>query len=403
MNNDHSTTNNRKKFVFITFSVVLCLIIAVIMSMSERIRYQSDLFARWYATRELLDQNRSVYDPQNGMEIVEYKFINTLPEEAGFYYPAHLLLFMVPLATLPYEYAHFIWTAIGQLFFLIGLLVVAQELHWPPNVNQLTIFILLSLLFLPTIQHTIWSQFDTIAVLFFALCFLVLRKGKYVVAGILAVGLTFKPQGNFLLLLVLLLWSVLDRKRWGFIVGFFGALIITFVSTEFIQPNWIGDFIRALMEYRELPYTIGSVLDSWWNPYQITAILLFFIVVFLSIRLRKTNPNEPIFGIYLSLVMGLWWLIVPVIGMLHLVMMPIAFVFLISGLYQLDQNIYRYAIIICSIIYLLGYLGFIYGLSSSSLYGLHIYLSELLYKKIGVIFLILFTIPFIIDIPLKRG
>ena len=175
----------KRRFLF-WFGIILCIGIAFVLNRSASIRFQSDLFARWYASRMLLEKGRDLYDVQNGEEVVAYKQIQTSALEAGFYYPAHLLVFLAPLSRLPFEFAHLTWTTAVLLFSFIGLWIVMQILDWPPTANQLAIFSLMALLFIPTVQNAIWSQFDSIVVISLALAYLYLVKGKYFLAGVWA-------------------------------------------------------------------------------------------------------------------------------------------------------------------------------------------------------------------------
>ena len=92
-----------------------------VLTRQESILIRSDHFSRWYATRMLVIQQRSIYDPGNGREVVSLNPIPVDPIEGSFFYPATLLVFTLPLVSLPYSVAHFIWVTLIQLFVLIGI------------------------------------------------------------------------------------------------------------------------------------------------------------------------------------------------------------------------------------------------------------------------------------------
>jgi len=94
-----------------------------------------------------------------------------------------------------------------------------------------------------------------------------------------------------------------------------------------------------------------------------------------------------------SLSLAVWSLIVPVIGMLHIVALPIAVVMILSGLERTHPTLYNYALYSILLVYLLGIAGFLWGLSSPDLYGKHILWSGYAYKVAAPILISLFSLP----------
>ena len=370
----------QKRRLLFWFGVLLCVGIAFALNRSPAIRTQSDLFARWYASRQLLTSGRNIYDLRNGQEVARYKNIPTTALEAIFFYPAHLLVFVAPLSLLPFEVAHLIWTIAILLFLFLGIWLVTDALRWPPQANHLAAFILAALLFILSLQVAIWSQFDTLAVLFLALTYLACLQERYFLAGVWLSGLTFKPQIALLTLGMLLLWAALDRKRWRLLLGFGLSLVLLWGIAEALQPGWVGDFLVALRQYQELPYQIDSVLDQVWNPAQGLAAALLLVCVGVFISCHRLSPGAPPFWACLALSLAAWWLVVPIIGMMHLVLMPLAVAFLLAAIQQVLPRWHRPALLAFLLLYILGYAGFIYGLITPGLYGQHIALAEIAYK-----------------------
>jgi hypothetical protein len=393
IHHNNNIQEQKKRTLLFVFSVVLCFLIALVLNRSDQIRYQSDLFARWYAARQLIETGRNLYDIQNGMDVVEYKSLHTTPLEANFFYPAYLLVFVAPLAIINFSSSHLIWTFLVLLFLVLGIWILTTLLKWPPTINQLTAFLLASIFFIPTLQNAIWSQFDSIAVICLALCYLALCKGRFGIAGAWASGLIFKPQGALLVLILLLLWAILVRERWRFILGFLLSSFLLWGIAQLLQPGWVHDFLNAFSEYQKLPYDIKSVLDTVWNPYQVFAIILVIITLLVVYNQKESSPYDGAFRASITMGFSVWWLIVPVIGMLQLVLMPIAVIYLLSTLIQTNMKIYRYALGIFALIYISGYLGFIYGVINPNFYGSHIDFVEVVYKLIAPIFLIAFSLP----------
>lgn len=362
------------------------------LNRSNEIRVQSDLFARWYAARHLYQDGRDLYDLSNGKEIIQFKALQTSPLEAGFYYPAYLALLLWPLTLVPFPAAHLIWTIGIGVFYFSGILIVANMVNWPADINKLTILVLLCTLFIPYLQNTIWSQFDAIGMFFLALSLLALRGGKYFTAGILAGGLLFKPQTMLITLAFLLIWSLFSSRRWFFLYGFALASIILWSAAQAVQPGWFPEFLKAFRAYQQLPYKIVSVLDNLWNPKQMLSVLLLLASLTVFIYFRKAPPESTVFGLCVALSLCTWWLVVPVIGMLHLVLLPVAVVFSLSGLQKLSVNAYRVTYFGILFLYLFSWVGFVYGLSRPDLYGVHIQAAEFAIKILAPIFLMFATL-----------
>jgi hypothetical protein len=385
----------QKMGVLAVVGFVFCLGMALTLNNIEWVRYRSDFFARWYAADKLLDEGRSLYDRRNGEEVVAYSGFPD-PLQAAFYYPAHLLLFMAPFSLLPYPLAHLIWTAAVQLFYLAGLALVMRRAGWPSSANGVALFMVPAVLFLPYFQHTIWGQFNTIAVLSLALCWYTLQREQYGRAGVWAVGLTFKPQATLLTLLFLLFWALCRHERRRFVAGFAAALVLAWLSAEFLQPGWIGAFRHSLADY--IP--VQSVVDGFWNPYQIVAGALLLAAAVLFWRHREQPPQSAVFGACLALSVTVWFLIAPIYGMLHIVLLPLALIWVVSGLQQIRPDLYRPALYLLLALYCLGLIGFLWGVTSPERYGLHITLSELAYKTAAPILLALLALPVLL---VRRG
>lgn len=371
------------------------------LNSAPSIRIQADLFSRWYATRQLIQTGRNLYDVQNMQEAAGYKAIPTSPLETGFFYPAHLTAFLTPLAILPYPIAHLIWTLIGQLFYLIGLWVVMSQVQWPETIGQKTLIIFTALFFIPFIQHTIWSQFDTIAVFGLGMMIVSLNKERYFSAGLWASLFTFKPQDGLPVLIFSMIWGLFKIKRWRFIFGFILAGLGLWAFAQALQPGWLVDFIQALASYRELPYklsTFPAEMGAIGYFLEVGLVAWFFYLVF---YFRNESNNSA--GINLTMLLGifLFWISFPIIGMMHLVLLPSVAVLLMASLKKLNSKLYRFTIIVLSIFYLVGYAGFIVGLLTPETQGDHIYFAELVYKwstpVLGIIVSSLASVGYVIS------
>lgn len=395
-----------KKIIFLfTVGFLFSVAFSWILSKQPSVLIRSDHFSRWYATYKLVTEHRSIYDPRNGEELVA---LYPVPANwvGNFLYPAHLLIFTLPFAQLPYPVAHFIWLILIQLFLLAGIGVVSRETRWPHTINQFSLVFMLSMFFLPNLQNTIWGQFNTIAALGLALVYAALRRERYFLAGIFAIGFTFKPQTMLLTLLFLLLWASFHRKRWTFILGFGLCSLGFWLFAEALVPHWITSFLRGVISYSN-SLDPKPVLSKLWLPSWFLSALVIGSSAWLFLKNIHSAPTSIQFSGLLALSLGVWWVFVPVIGMMHLAGLPIIAIILFSALERGGSKLYLPGVLGVILLYLLGFIGFLYGLSRPELYGIHIELAELAIKiGIPVLILLLATplsLPKIENSDLTKG
>jgi len=350
----------------------------------------------------LVTQHRSIYDPSNGQEVVSLNPIPVDPIEGSFFYPATLLVFTLPLVSLPYPVAHFIWVTLIQLFVLTGIGLVYREIHWPDSTNQLTVLVLLSMFFIPNLQNTIWGQFNTIGFLSLALVFVALQRERYWLAGMLAAGLTFKPQNMLLALLFLLFWAALRRKRWSLLGGFVLSCFGLWLFAEWWEPNWVVSFLKGVQAYAGYLHP-QAIMDSLGVPTWMWVPLLAGIGGWMLFKSIDEPPQSAQFAGSLALSLAIGWLSVPVLGMMDLAALPLPLMLLLSSWEKIDSRIYSLGMYSALGLYVLGVAGFIYGLSTPGLYGVHILLSELAYKAGLPILLILLSLPLSISRWIDRS
>jgi hypothetical protein len=384
------TDEHKKSLVLAIVGIVFSLGFTVILGKNSATLYRSDLYLRWYAIDKLAVEGRSLYDSRNGAEVTTEVW-----GEGGslwtenFYYPAHLMVLIGPLALLPYPTAHLMWTLAGQFFYLLALWLCMRLYGWPDSINKQTVLLVAAVLFIPYLQHTIWSQFNTISVLSLVFCLYALRGHKYGLAGILAVGLTFKPHATVLLLAFLLIWALFKRDRWCFFVGFGLTALALWAITELLQPSWVVGFLSSLGGYGPA----DSVLDGFWNPYQVPASVLCLVALVFFVRNGRASASSSAFKGCIILGFAIWSLVMPVLGMLHIVMLPVAVVLLLSSLQTDYPWLYRPGLYGLVVLYGLGIAGFAWGLSSPDRYGSHITWAKYAYKVAAPIYFGLLSLP----------
>jgi hypothetical protein len=207
-----------------------------------------------------------------------------------------------------------------------------------------------------------------------------------------ALGLTFKPQAMFFTLAFLLLWAAFDRRRWFFFLGLGAAMLAGWAFAEWLEPNWVSSFIQGVRAYNEFHQPVSAL--GWIGfggavPYALLGLGLLL----LTLWNRKCEPGSVAFSSALVLSLSIGWLVVPVVGMMSLVALPLALIWLFANLEKTQPVLYRFALLTYPALYTLGLAGFLYGLSKPELYGLHIDLSGMAYKVAAPILTALLALP----------
>lgn len=385
--------DRKKLIVLAVVLLVYSLAFSYLLSVQGQVLARSDHFSRWYPTQKLFTEGRSLYDPRNRLEVNALNEIRIDPLSSSFFYPAHLILLTAPLVVFAYPLAHFIWVFLIQVFYIAGIWLIWRENGWPETVNRFTVFLLMAVFFIPNVQNTIWGQFNTVAVLSLASTYLALKHGRDGLAGFFALGLTFKPQALVLTIAFLTLWALVNR-RWKFLLAFGLACLISWFFAEWFEPNWVVKFLIGLQEYVAHHKPVG-ILDVL-GPLKIPLIVLILIACCFYFYLRRdSQPGSPAFDGLLVVSFFVWWFVVPVLGMMHLVVLPLAVALVLPHLHKSYPGYYRTALYGLVIFYLFGIAGFVYGLSRPELYGLHIRLADRAYKDLLPIWALIIAYPLI--------
>ncbi len=206
------------------------------------------------------------------------------------------------------------------------------------SVNRLTWLLLLMTTCVPVLQHTIYAQFNSLVAFALALTYYGLHRQKYLLAGLWAGTMLFKPQVALVTILTLLIWSGLKRERRLFWLGLALTAAVLWAAPEMLERNWVVTFVQGLASYPP----VLSVMDRVWNPYQLVSLSLVGITVGLAVRLREYPARSVQFTVLLAWTVCLTALVIPIFGMLNIVLMGPVFVILLHGYARLYPAYTRY-------------------------------------------------------------
>jgi hypothetical protein len=220
----------------------------------------NDFYSRWAGGRAFLLDGLNPYSDEVTRRI-QLGMYGHLAEEGAdqvaFAYPMYTLYLFFPLSLIPsYPQAQAIWQAILEFALLLAVFSTFRIYHWQPKPWLLAATCLWSILFYPGARSIILGQFAIVVFALTALALWAVKESKDILAGPCLALSTIKPQMVFLLIPLLLLWAIYDR-RWRLVGSFVTSMIVLVCSSLLLVPTWPADFLAWVVKYPS--YTaIGS-------------------------------------------------------------------------------------------------------------------------------------------------
>ncbi len=246
-------------------------------------------FVRYWSASRLLISGGNPYDARSLLTLQKanspkLKFYDNDVVET--WNPPWLLLVMAPLGILPFDLAVRLW-----IFLSIFLLVMALFLTWRMAMGskyQSLFILVLCVDFLSgnTLDMIKLGQISSLILISVILGVFLIQKEKDWLSGVILFFSTIKPHLVYLVLLVILIWSIRKRrwKIWGgmALTGFISSFIVWLIF-----PGWPEVYTKNLFR---LPYfdlycsTLGSFIASvaGINHFRYIGVLLLPLALPLS-------------------------------------------------------------------------------------------------------------------------
>ena len=234
----------------------------------------SDLYAPWWAAHELLLHGRNPYSPAVAHEIqtVIYGAPVTPSRNdpsgigGGFSYPPYASLPLWPLVYVPFPAAQKIFLFASTMVTALSLAIWVRIVRLRFKPVQWFITVVFVLGSFPALQAIKLQNLSVVASAMLALTLFLVAADHLVFAGALLAVSTFKPQFTITLVPWLLIWTCSDwRRRRSLAWSFLATMVLLISFSEWLTPNWIGDFLHVIRAYQQ--YTYGhSLLDVWFSP-----------------------------------------------------------------------------------------------------------------------------------------
>jgi multisubunit Na+/H+ antiporter MnhB subunit len=179
-----------------------------------------------------------------------------------FVYPLYTILLVAPYTLFPtYAWVQAAWQVTLQVMLVASAILTVRYFNWRPPVWLLAAFIFWSILSYPSARAIILGQVSVVVFFLTVVTVWLLFRGEAspggdVLAGVCLALSTVKPQMQFLIIPLLVLWG-LRARRWTFL-GAAALSLAALVGVSFLLlPTWLVDWGRQLQAYSA--YTPPSV------------------------------------------------------------------------------------------------------------------------------------------------
>jgi hypothetical protein len=222
-----------------------------------RAKALTDLYPRWYGTRELLLHHRDPYGVEVSREIQTAFYGRVLdpsrPEEPRdqqrFAYPLYVVFLLAPTVDMSFHTVRIVF------WWFLAAVTLLSALFWLRFFRlHLSLPVLAALAMLLT-SIPVWQGVSILQLALLVSCFLSaaalsIASGQLFLAGSLLALATIKPQLSALPIAWLALWVSGDWRRrrsllWGF-AATFAALVL---GSEYLLPGWLLRYPGALRAY----------------------------------------------------------------------------------------------------------------------------------------------------------
>jgi len=300
-----------------------------------RPRPLSDLYPRWYGTRELFLHHRDPYGMEVSRELQIAFYGRVLDasrpgeprDQQRFAYPLYVVFILAPFIQLDFHTVQVIF------WWLLVAATLGSVLAWQRFLSlsfSWTAWGTLAAVLLGSIgviQGLGILQLGLLVSCFISAAAACLISGHLFLAGALLALSTIKPQLAALPLAWFALWAIADWRNRRSLLGGFGATLgALVVGSEYLVPGWLWRYPRSLRAYAN--YTGASSLLGTLFPSPLhwpVAILAFLIAARFCWHSRRQAAHCVSFAISLSFALTLTVSIVPtVVGPFnHILLLPV--------------------------------------------------------------------------------
>lgn len=253
-----------KRIIFL-FIFIVGLTLAILIP-SVREGWGENDFLRYWTASKILMKGGNPYDANELLQL-QATIRPHLAEQVGVvqaWNPPWLMLLFSPLTLFNLSIATRLWIFTSTSLTILALYLLWEMVFEPSDRKGLILTLGAGFLYSNTMSMVYLGQISSlllIGLVFFIWC---LDRKYYLWAGVGLLLLTIKPHITYLVLLVIFIW-VIRQRRWRVIIGLLMSALISMIIVWLIFPGWLSAYIETLFT---LPYTqlytstLGSFFES---------------------------------------------------------------------------------------------------------------------------------------------
>jgi hypothetical protein len=280
--------------------------------------FGDDFYPIWLTTRQWQREHRDPYSMEMTREIQTGLFGRTLDarrpadppvDYRSFAYPAFTDLLLWPAAELEFPRLRLVLVVLLPILTTTSIWLWMRALGWHVRPLCFVVLVVLMLCNYPLLEGFFALQPGLIVGFLLAWAALAVKRSQLLLAGCLMSLTLIKPQMTLLAVFYLLLWSVADRRRMRFWVGFLATTVLLVGASLWIWPRWIAQWTKIIFGYPRYatPSLVnllpGKTLGGYAGPMAI--VILLGVGVWLASRSRRVSADSPEFWWALSLLLAI--------------------------------------------------------------------------------------------------
>lgn len=244
------------QYLIVAIAIVLVAGLALLGHWAmKQVAYEDQFVIPWAAGRSWLLEGVNPYDSQviqlARSTLNASDFQGRFPQIAELSEPVLNLVFSLSLSLVPYEIARTIWVTLLMVSVGLSGFLALKIAKWQTSLPEKIVVIALLMAWLPSLQSVLRGSLAPLVIFLILYGVYAIFNGKDTLAGFL-LALTFgSVQISFLLLILLIVWSIIQR-RWSVVVAYFSGLAFLWVVSLILLPSWPSGWL-------------GMILNNYFN------------------------------------------------------------------------------------------------------------------------------------------
>jgi len=219
----------------------------------------------WFSARSLLIDGVNPYSitaQENLLDFATQTANVELEDETRFDLPLYATFFSLPFALVSeFPLARALWLTVVEAI-VAGLILISLSLaRWKARPVLLGLLVVFSVFWFHGMYPLISGSMSLVVALIISGVFLAVRARQFEFAGVLLGFASIQPHAMLLFAVFVLVWSIRYRHA-KVAVWFFATIILLSATAALIRPQWIMDYVRAIIQPSGTVFSISQILKS---------------------------------------------------------------------------------------------------------------------------------------------